>query len=313
MKLSALVTGGAGFIGSHLVRRLLQEGYNVRVIDNLATGFVKNLDEVKDDIVFIEGDIRDGDQVLAATEGMDCIFHQAAMASVPRSIAEPAMTHEVNVMGTLNILEAAKIKQVPRVVMASSSSVYGDTPTLPKDESMPPSPLSPYATHKFANELYAYQYFLHYGIETICLRYFNIFGPRQDPNGAYAAVIPCFVKNIRNGVPPRINGDGQHSRDFTFVANAVEGNLLASKADGVGGEVFNIATGHRVTIQELAEEIAESFDWRGGIEHGPAREGDILHSYADISKAEKKLGYQPMVSFEDGLSVTVDWFRELEF
>ena len=194
MKLSALVTGGAGFIGSHLVRRLLDEGYNVRVLDNLATGFRKNLEEVKEDIAFLEADIRDGESVLAAAEGMDCIFHQAAMASVPRSIAEPAMTHEVNVMGTLNVLEAAKVKQVPRVVMASSSSVYGDTPTLPKSESIPPSPLSPYASHKFANELYAYQYHLHFGIETVCLRYFNVFGPRQDPNGAYAAVIPCFVK-----------------------------------------------------------------------------------------------------------------------
>ncbi len=313
MSLSALVTGGAGFIGSHLVRRLLEEGYQVRVLDNLATGFSKNLDEIEGDIEFIEADIRASDQVNSAGEGMDVIFHQAAMASVPRSIAEPAMTHEVNVMGTLNVLEAAKVNQVPRVVMASSSSVYGDTPILPKTESMAASPLSPYATHKFANELYAYQYHLHFGIETVCLRYFNVFGPRQDPNGAYAAVIPCFVKNIRNGAPPKINGNGSHSRDFTYVANAVEGNLLASKAEGASGEVFNIAAGIQVTIQELAEKIAESFDWQGGIDHGPAREGDILHSYADISKAEKHLGYQPVVGFEEGLKVTVDWFRELEF
>ena len=173
--------------------------------------------------------------------------------------------------------------------------------------------MSPYAAHKFANELYAYQYYLHYGIETVCLRYFNVFGPRQDPYGAYAAVIPCFVKNIRHGIPPKINGDGSHTRDFTYVANVVEANLLASKAEGVGGEVFNIATGMQVTIQELAERIANSFDWTGGIDHGPARDGDILHSYADISKAEKGLGYQPKVGFEEGLGVTVDWFREFEF
>lgn len=313
MNRKALVTGGAGFIGSHLVRRLLEEGWEVRVIDNLATGHARNLDGVRSDIEFVEADIRDEKAVFRSAEGRDCLFHQAAMASVPRSIEEPMMTHEVNVIGTLNVLEAAKRQRVPRVVMASSSSIYGDSPVLPKDESMQPAPLSPYASHKLTNELYAYQYHLHYGVETVCLRYFNVFGPRQDPNGAYAAVIPCFVKNIREGIPPRINGDGSHTRDFTYVANAVEGNLLAAKTEGVGGEVFNIAAGIRVSLLELAEKIGASLGWEGGAEFGPPRAGDILHSYADVSKAEKRLGYRPKVNFEEGLKTTVDWFRGFEF
>ena len=306
----ALVTGGAGFIGSHLVRRLLREGYSVRVLDDLSTGKESNLEEVKRDVELTVGDIRDLEMVSKAALGASCIWHQAALASVPRSVKDPAQTHGVNATGTLNVLLAAKAKSVPRVVLASSSSVYGETPTLPKVETMPPCPISPYAAQKLTNELYAKQFHLHYGITTVCLRYFNVFGPRQDPNGPYAAVIPCFVKRIRGGEAPLIHGTGEQSRDFTYVDNTVEANLLASNAEGVGGEAFNIATSQPITIQHLAESVAEWLGWDGGIDHGPARPGDILHSYADISKARELLGYEPQVGFDEGLNRTLKWFAE---
>jgi UDP-glucose 4-epimerase len=305
---AALVTGGAGFIGSHLVRRLLSEGYRVRVVDDLSTGNIDNLAEVRGEVEFVEADIRDLAALEKASIGIECIWHQAAMASVPRSIAEPGLTHAVNDVGTHNVLLAAKKSEVPRVVMASSSSVYGDTVKLPKSEDIVPDPISPYAAHKLTNEIYARQFHLHYGMVTVCLRYFNVFGPRQDPSSAYAAVLPCFVSRIQSGQPPVVNGDGSHSRDFTYVANAVEANFLAGKAEGVGGEAFNVATGHRVTIKQLAEKVVEAMGWQGGIEYGPERSGDILHSYADISKAERMLGYRPVVSFEEGLEKTLEWF-----
>jgi UDP-glucose 4-epimerase len=304
----ALVTGGAGFIGSHLVVRLLKEGYSVRVLDNFCSGKKSNLGEHAGEVEWIESDIRDLDAVRASAKGVDCIWHEAALASVPRSVEDPITTHEVNATGTLNVLVAARDASVPRVVLASSSSVYGETPTLPKDEGMVPAPVSPYAAQKLSNELYGRQFFLHYGITTVSLRYFNIFGPRQEPDSPYAAVLPCFLARIKMGLPPVIHGDGVQTRDFTYVDNAVEANLLASRANGVGGEVFNIASGKQVSVRHLAEAVSDFMGWQGGIESGPCRPGDIQHSYADITRAKSALGYEPRVTFEEGLQRTLEWF-----
>jgi nucleoside-diphosphate-sugar epimerase len=310
MAKTALVTGGAGFIGSHLARRLLGEGYRVRVLDNLSTGDARNLDGLEKDIELHEVDVRDYEAVRKAAHGADCIWHEAALASVPRSIDDPALTHEVNVTGSLNVLLAARDESVPRFVFASSSSVYGDTPALPKREEMTPTPVSPYAVQKLTVEHYARQFHLHYGIETVCLRYFNVFGPRQDPESPYAAVIPIFARRIQQGLPPVINGSGEHTRDFTYVDNVVDANLLAAKAEGVGGQVINIAGARRISVLELAQSVVKWFGWKGTIQYGPARQGDVLHSYADVSKAVDLLGYQPRVDFEEGLSLTLDWLAK---
>ncbi len=230
------------------------------------------------------------------------------MPSVPRSIKEPGLTHEVNINGTLNVLLAARDASIQRVILASSSSVYGETPTLPKSEKMPPSPVCPYAVHKLVGELYAKQFSLHYGMEVVCLRYFNVFGPYQDPNSPYAAVIPRFIKRIQQGLPPMIYGDGSQTRDFTYVGNAVEANLLAAHAKDVGGQVFNVASGKQTTVLAIAEEVVNWMHWEGGLEFVPQRPGDILHSLADISLAEKVLGYRPVVSLEEGLNRTLEWY-----
>lgn len=306
----ALVTGGAGFIGSHLALRLLELGYNVRVLDNFCTGKRTNLGNDLGEIEWIEADIRNHEAVREAARGVSCIWHQAALASVPRSIEDPLTTHEVNVTGSLNVLVAARDEGVSRVVLASSSSVYGDTPTLPKVESMHPQPVSPYAAQKLAVEVYARQFHLHYGISAICLRYFNVFGPRQDPDSPYAAVLPRFIRRIREGHRPIIYGDGDQTRDFTYVDNAVEANILASKADSIGGGVFNVASGKQTRVIELATSVAESMGWTGGIEFQPLRAGDIVHSYADIASAHNAFGYTPVVPFEEGLKRTLDWFAD---
>ena len=310
MKEKVLITGGAGFIGSHLARRLLEEGKSVVVYDDLSTGKESNLEDIRQEIEFVAGDIRDAEAIRKAACRVECIFHQAALASVPRSISEPRRTHDVNINGTFNVLMAARDESVPRVVLASSSSVYGDTPTLPKVETMVPSPLSPYAAQKLTGELYAHQFHMHYGIATVCLRYFNVFGPSQDPDSPYAAVLPLFLKRIRNGQPPVINGDGSQSRDFTYIDNTVEANLLASCAEKVGGEVFNVATSDRITILELTQAVVEWTGWEEGIEYGPPRPGDIQHSYADVSKAEDLLGYKVLVEFREGLNRTLEWFSD---
>ncbi|MCU7551281.1 SDR family oxidoreductase [Chitinophagaceae bacterium LB-8] len=310
-----LVTGGAGFIGSNLVEYLLglEEVSFVRVLDNLATGSLKNLQEFEGNpkFEFMQGDIRDYETCLAACEDIDAISHQAALGSVPRSINDPLTSNEVNVTGTLNIFTAAKEKGVKRVVYAASSSTYGDHPGLPKVEDVIGKPLSPYAVTKYVNELYAQVYARVYGLQLIGLRYFNVFGPRQNPAGPYAAVIPLFVKAVLNNTPPTINGDGDHSRDFTFVANAVQANVKAlfSNNPEALNQVYNIAFGERTSLNELFEGIKEIAGSDLVPVYGPERKGDVKHSLADISKAKTLLGYDPAISVKEGLKQTFEWYR----
>lgn len=311
-----LVTGGAGFIGSHLAEKLLslENIDEVRVLDNLATGSMDNLATFRNHprFTFMEGDIRDYATCLKACEGIDRITHQAALGSVPRSVADPITSNEVNITGTLNIFNAAKELKIGRVVYAASSSTYGDHPGLPKVEDVIGKPLSPYAITKYVNELYADVFARLYGMQFIGLRYFNIFGPRQNPKGPYAAVIPLFAEAIIAGKPPRINGDGMHSRDFTFVANAVQANLLAlftESAEAVN-QVYNIACGHQTSLLELFDALREEAGSSLRPEHGPERAGDVKHSLADISKASRLLGYEPSISVKEGLKQTFQWYKE---
>jgi UDP-N-acetylglucosamine/UDP-N-acetylgalactosamine 4-epimerase len=311
-----LVTGGAGFIGSNLVEHLLGlEGVSfVRVLDNLATGSLKNLQEFEGNtkFEFMQGDIRDYETCLTACKDINAISHQAALGSVPRSINDPLTTNEVNVTGTLNIFTAAKEKGVKRVVYAASSSTYGDHPGLPKVEDVIGKPLSPYAVTKYVNELYAQVYVRVYGMQLIGLRYFNVFGPKQNPAGPYAAVIPLFVNAVLNNTPPTINGDGEHSRDFTFVANAVQANIKALFAENTEAvnQVYNIAFGERTSLNELFEHIKEIAGSDLVPVYGPERKGDVKHSLADISKAKTLLGYEPTVSVKEGLKDTFEWYRK---
>lgn len=314
--MKVLITGGAGFIGANLTEALLadQRVTSVTVLDNLATGNLKNIDPYNNDskFTFIEGDIRDYQTCLEACSGMNLISHQAALGSVPRSIKDPLTTNEVNVGGTLNILTAAKEAGVKRVVYAASSSTYGDHPGLPKIEAQIGKPLSPYAVTKYVNELYAKVYADVYGLETIGLRYFNVFGPKQDPNGAYAAVIPLFMKAVLDNEPPHINGDGETSRDFTYVGNAVHANIQAlftQNKEAVNG-VYNIAFGERTTLNELFEHIKGIAGSDLAPIYGPERSGDVRHSLADISKAKTFLQYNPSVSVREGLKTAFDWYRE---
>ena len=304
-----LVTGGAGFIGSHLVEELVRQGQEVRVIDNLATGKKENIEPFLPKVEFIEGDIRDLEIVRDAMHGVDYVLHQAAVPSVPRSVKDPLTSNSVNVEGTLNILIAARDADVKRVVYASSSSVYGDTPVLPKHEDMKQEPLSPYAVSKLGGELYCKAFHHVYGLETVALRYFNVFGPRQDPKSQYAAVVPKFITALLHGEPPTIFGDGEQSRDFTYIENVVEANLLAAKAPDVAGEVFNIACGERITVNELASALAGLIGIKIEPEHTLGRSGDVRHSLADISKAKKLLGYKGEVAVREGLRQTVEWYK----
>lgn len=310
-----LVTGGAGFIGSNLVEKLLrdQRVTFVRVLDNLATGSLENIKEFECDsrFQFIEGDIRDYKTCLNACEEIDLISHQAALGSVPRSIKDPLTTNDVNITGTLNIFTAAKEKNIKRIIYAASSSTYGDHPGLPKTENTIGKPLSPYAVTKYVNELYAKVYADLYRIETIGLRYFNIFGPKQNPQGPYAAVIPIFAMSLLEGKSPVINGDGSHSRDFTFVDNAVEANTLSlfTKKKEAVNQVYNIACGKRTSIIELFELLAGFASSEIKPSFGPERIGDVKNSLADISKAERLLGYIPGVSVEEGLKKTFEWYK----
>jgi UDP-N-acetylglucosamine/UDP-N-acetylgalactosamine 4-epimerase len=311
-----LITGGAGFIGSNLAEQLLQKQNveEIRVLDNLATGNLKNIQEFMSHpkFSFMEGDIRNFQTCLEACDGVDLISHQAALGSVPRSINDPLTSNEVNITGTLNIFTAAKEKKIKRVVYAASSSTYGDHPGLPKVEDKIGNPLSPYAITKFVNELYAQVYSKLYNLELIGLRYFNVFGPRQNPAGPYAAVIPLFIKAVLDNEPPIINGDGQHSRDFTYVANAVHANDCALFTDNVNAvnEIYNVAVGERTSLNQLFEMIKEVAGSDLAPKYGPERRGDVKHSLADISKAKELLLYNPSVSMKEGLKTTFEWYRQ---
>ena len=305
-----LVTGGAGFIGSHIAERLLRDGHNVRVLDNFFAGKEENLKDIGGEVDLVRGDIRDRQVLADAMKGVYVVFHEAALGSVPRSVADPVTTHDVNITGTLNVLLAARDAGVRRVVYASSSSVYGETKELPKREEIKPQPLSPYALSKLAGEHYIKIFSHVYGFEAVSLRYFNIFGPRQDPESQYAAVIPRFVTALQTGNRPVIYGDGMQSRDFTFVENVVEANLLASEADGVAGGVFNIACGGRFTLLELLGKLKQIM--ASDIEpiHEAARAGDVRDSQAGVEAAEQALGYSVKVDFDEGLRRTVEWFEK---
>ena len=308
-----LITGGAGFIGSNITEALLNMGYKVRCLDNFSTGKRENIESFlkNPNYELIEGDIRDFETCLKATEGVDYVSHQAAWGSVPRSIAMPLVYEQINIMGTLNMMEAARQNGVKKFVYASSSSVYGDEPNLPKVEERIGKVLSPYALTKKTDEEYGRLYTKLYGLETVGLRYFNVFGRRQDPLGYYAAVIPKFVKQLLKGEQPVINGDGQHSRDFTYIENVIEANLKAFLSGSeAAGEAFNIAYGGRVFMTDLYNTIAELLGSDVKPIYGPDRPGDIKHSNADISKARRLLNYDPDFSFYDGLKLCVEWYKE---
>lgn len=309
-----LVTGGAGFIGSHLAQRLLRDGHDVRVLDNLSTGRKANLDTIREvgksgAFEWMEGDIRSLDTCRRACEGVEYVLHQAALASVPRSIENPVDTTAVNVGGTLNVLAAAKERGVRRVVCASSSSVYGDSDSLPKHEELPTAPLSPYAASKLAGEVYARVYARTMGLSTLSLRYFNVFGPRQDPGSQYSAVIPRFATALRDGKRPVVYGDGLQSRDFTYIDNVVNANLKACTAPEGAGDAMNVACGDRFTLLELLEVLGKLLGVKPNPEFQPARPGDVKHSQASIERARKLIGFEPGIGFEEGLSHTVAYFR----
>jgi nucleoside-diphosphate-sugar epimerase len=304
-----IVTGGAGFIGSHLVERLLRDGGRVRVIDNLSTGKRENLAHLKGDLEFHQTSITDFAALKPIFKGADYVFHQAALPSVPRSIDDPLGTNEYNVTGTLNVLLAARDAGVKRVIYAASSSAYGDIDGEFKIETMPPRPMSPYGVAKLAGEYYCQVFTQVYGLETVCLRYFNVFGPRQDPTSQYAAVIPLFITSMLDDQRPVIYGDGQQTRDFTYIDNVVHGNLLAAKAPGVAGAVMNLATEGRVNLLDLVAKINRVLDSRIAPILADERPGDIRHSRASIEKARQLLHYEPTVDFDTGLARTIDWYR----
>jgi len=306
-----LITGIGGFIGSSLARALLRRGERVRGVDNFSTGKRENLTKILGQIDFREADILDLEATKSACAGADYVLHQAAIPSVPKSVLDPIGSNRANVDGTVNLLVAARDAKVKRVIYAASSSAYGDTPTLPKHESMTPDPISPYAVAKLASEHYMISFYRCYGLETVALRYFNIFGPRQDPSSPYSGVLAKFITQMLAGQQPTIFGDGEQSRDFTYIDNAVEANLLACKAPAAqaAGRTFNVATGRRVTLNETFKLLRGLTSYSGSPIYGAQRGGDIKHSLADISLAEKNLGYKPKVSFEDGLRRTVDWYR----
>jgi len=306
-----LVTGAAGFIGSSLVRALLERGDEVRGIDNFATGRRENLTDVLKEIDFREADILDLNAMHKACAAVDYVLHEAAIPSVPKSVLDPIGSNRANIDGTVNLLVAARDAKVKRVVYAASSSAYGDTPTLPKHEAMTPNPISPYAVAKLASELYMISFFRCYGLETVCLRYFNIFGPRQDPSSPYSGVLAKFSMEMLRGEQPTIFGDGETSRDFTYIDNAVSANLLACSAPAseCAGRVFNCATGRRITLNETFAALKPLTGYKGEVKYAPERAGDIKHSLADITLAQKHLGYKVLVNFEDGLRRTVEWYK----
>jgi UDP-glucose 4-epimerase len=306
-----LITGIAGFIGSSLARAVLKQRDQVRGIDNFSTGKPENIAEIIDQIDFREADLLDLEAVKWACRDVDYVLHEAAIPSVPRSVKNPWETNRANVDGTLNLLIAARDAKVQRVVYAASSSAYGNAPTLPKTEDMAPNPLSPYAVSKLAGEYYMTSFWRCYGLETVCLRYFNVFGPRQDPHSPYSGVLAKFITQMLAGDQPVIFGDGKHSRDFTYVENVVNANLLACQApvEDVVGKVFNIACGRRIDLNDMYRLLQKLTSYSGQPKYGPERQGDVKDSLADLSRAEKCLRYRPLVSFEEGLRQTVEWYR----
>ncbi len=305
-----LITGGAGFIGSNIADRLLEEGHFVRVMDNFFTGKKENLSRAAQsgNFEFVEGDIRDVDVVRSACKGIDFVLHEAAIPSVPRSLDDPLTSNEVNVGGTLNVLVASREARIKRVVYAASSSAYGDTPVLPKKEDMIPSPLSPYAVSKLAGEHYCKVFSGAYGLETVSLRYFNIFGPRQDPHATYAAVIPRFITAMLRGESPLVNGDGEQSRDFTYIENVIQANISACYSRGVNGMLFNVACGGRFSLNELLRKLEGIMEKKANQQYLPPKRGDVRYSHADIAGAQQYLGYRVLVGFDEGLRKTVDYF-----
>jgi len=304
-----LVTGGGGFIGSHLAERLLRDGHDVRVLDNFSSGRRDNLLPLLSEIELVEGDIQSYERVHTAVRGCDLVVHQAALPSVPRSVQDPLTSNATNVIGTLNVLLAARDSGVQRVVCASSSSVYGANETLPKAEHLPVEPISPYAVGKLASEGYCRSFWEVYGLDTVALRYFNVFGPRQDPLSQYAAVVPIFISALLEGKQPVIYGDGNQTRDFTYIENVVDGTTLALTAPGVAGKVFNVAFGGGVTVNELFERVRELAGADVEPRYVEARPGEVRQSQADISRAASELGYEPSVSLRDGLSLTIESYR----
>ncbi|UCG62967.1 MAG: SDR family oxidoreductase [Candidatus Zixiibacteriota bacterium] len=304
-----LVTGGAGFIGSNIAAKLIEQGDTVRILDNFSTGRRENVECLKDRCEIIEGDIRDMAEAEKAVSGMDYVLHQAALPSVPRSVKDPLTSNAVNIDGTLYLLEAARKSGVKKFVMASSSSVYGESEELPKHEKMTPSPLSPYAVTKLTNEYYLKVYWQLYRFPTVALRYFNIFGPKQDPGSEYAAVIPKFITSLLEGEQPVVFGDGEQSRDFTYIDNCVQANLLAVTNDEVVGDHYNVACGDQFTLNQTLDILRQIIGSDIQAQYDPPRDGDILHSYASIDKL-RKFGYEPSVDFKEGLRRTVEFFRE---
>jgi len=311
---TALVTGGAGFIGSNIASALAASGARVRIIDDLSTGYLENLNEIGGDIDFVKASVADESALLRALEDVELVFHEAAIPSVPRSVENPRQTHIASVDSTFSLLLASKEKKVRRVIYAASSSAYGDQPTLPKREDMLPDPLSPYAVAKLVGEYYCQVFTRVYDLETLSLRYFNVFGPRQDPSSQYSGVISRFISALLQGQQPVIYGDGEHSRDFTYIDNVVEANLTAAETNKGLGSVINIATGKRITLNELLQEVKSLT----GREHVKAdyqrpRAGDVVHSLADISRAREFLGFEPRVGLREGLQLTIDWWKQSRF
>jgi nucleoside-diphosphate-sugar epimerase len=309
--MKVLVTGGGGFIGSHVTERLLAEGYDVRVLDNFSTGRRENILDVADHIELVEGDIQSYERAHTAVRGCDTVVHQAALPSVPRSVQDPLTSNASNVIGTLNVLLAARDSGVTRVIYASSSSVYGTNETLPKSESLQTAPISPYAVAKLAGEGYCRSFWEVYGLEAVALRYFNVFGPRQDPLSQYAAVIPSFINAFLSDREPVVYGDGSQTRDFTYVGNVVDGTLLALQSQDVAGKVFNIACGEQVSVNRLIDELRKITGKDIEPRYEPSRPGEVVHSHADVSRAVSELGYRPTIGLEKGLRITAAYFERL--
>jgi UDP-glucose 4-epimerase len=305
-----VVTGGAGFIGSHIVEALLAQNHQVRIVDDFSTGKPSNVEPFLKDAELLKLNIADGTGLDSALRGADYVIHQAAIPSVPKSMLDPVASHRANVNGTLNVLMAARDAGVKRLVYASSSSLYGDSPTLPKREDMTPNPLSPYGAQKLFAEIYCQVFWKAYRFETVALRYFNVFGPRQDASSQYSGVLAKFIPSVLRNQRPTIYGDGAQSRDFTFVANVVDANLLACSAPGIAGEAFNIACGDRITVNSMLAQVNKLTSKNVEAIYEPIRSGDILHSQADVSRARTRMGYQARTSFEEGLRRTIDWYRD---